>query len=220
MRILLATAEVSEVRWAGEMGILDGVLTTAATLFDREERRERDVLLEICELADAPVYATVHSVSGTEIYRDGRELARLSDQIVVQVPFIEDAVGAIRRLQLEGVRVAATMVFNAAQALLAARAGASSVVTPVDQLDAVGQSGADIVRELRAALDAAGAECDVVAVQPGDAVQFAACAQAGADLIAVTPATLRRLFVHPLTDRGLDQFLRDLSHQHAPWSSQ
>lgn len=220
MRILLATAEVSEVRWAGEMGILDGVLTTAATLFDREERRERDVLLEICELADAPVYASVHAVSATEIYRDGRELARLSDQIVVQVPFIEDAVGAIRRLQLEGVRVAATMVFNAAQALLAARAGASSVVTAVDQLDAVGQNGAETIRELRASLDAAGAECDVVAAQPTDAAQFAACAQAGADVIAVTPTTLRRLFVHPLTDRGLDQFLRDLSHQHAPWSTQ
>jgi transaldolase len=156
-------------------------------------------------------------VNGDDIYHDGRELARLSDQIVVQVPLVEDAFGAMHRLQAEGVRVAAMLVFNAAQALLAARAGASSVVTPLDQLDAVGHSGGEVVRDLRAVFDASHTECDVLAVRPTTAQQFTECALAGADGVAVSPEVLRSLLLHPLTDRGIDQFLNEVSRRHGGW---
>ena len=218
MKLLLATTDLAQIRWASASGLLDGVLTTPSLL--REAARdERDVLSEICRSVDAPVYATVHAVNDDDAYRDGKELARISDQIVVQVPLVEDAIGAVRRLCTDGVRVASLLVFNAAQALLAAKAGATDVVVAVDHLDDVGHSGIEIVRELRAVFDATATECDIVASRPTSAMQFAECALAGADSVAVTPGVIRHLLVHPLTDRGLDQFLGELSRQHSAWTS-
>ena len=217
MKILLASADVGEVSWAATNGLLDGVVTTPGLLRDAE-RDERELLTDICHAADAEVYVAVRAVDGEDVYRDGKELARISDQIVVQIPLVEDAVGAIRRLTSEGVRVASLLVFNAAQALLAAKAGACCVVTPVDDLDEAGHSGIEIVRELRAVFDVSATDCDVVALRPTTAMQFAECARAGADAVAVSPPVLHHLLVHPLTDRGLDQFLNELSKQHSVWS--
>src|SRR3982751_1359811 len=153
MKILLASADLDDIAWAARNGFLDGVMTTPALLREHEGD-EREQLAEICRVVDAPVYVTVHAVDGEDVYRDGKDLARLSDQIVIQVPLVEDAIGAVRRLANDGVRVASLLVFNAAQALLAAKAGASSVVTSIDHLDQVGHSGINIVRELREAFDA------------------------------------------------------------------
>ena len=209
MKILLASADLDDIAWAATNGFLDGVMTTPA-LFREHDRDEREQLVDICRVVDAPVYVTVH--------RDGRELSRLSDQIVVQIPLIEDALSAVRRLANDGVRVASLLVFNAAQGLLAAKAGACCVVTPIDHLDQVGHSGIEVVRELRAAFDASGTECDIIALRPTTAMQFAACALAGADAVAVGASELRHLLVHPLTDRGIDQFLSELARHHSAWT--
>lgn len=217
MKILLASADLDDIVWCAANGLLDGVMTTPALLRE-QERDEREQLTEICRTVDVPVYVTVHAIDGDDAYRDGKDLARLSDQVVVQIPLVEDALGAVRRLTTEGVRVASLLVFNAAQALLAAKAGASSVVTSIDQIDQVGHSGIEIVRELRAAFEASGTECDIVAVRPTTAMQFAECALAGADAVAVSVSVLRHLLVHPLTDRGIDQFLNDLARHHSTWT--
>lgn len=218
MKIILASADLDDIRWAADAGLLDAVLTTPAMLGDADGPSERELLADICRAAGTPVYVSVHAIDPADIYRDGRELARLSDAIVVQVPLVEDAIVAIRRLCGDGVHVAATLVFTAAQAILAAKAGAQSVVTPIDHLDAVGQSGVQVVRDLRAVFDASATECDVIAVRPATASQFTDCALAGADGVAVRADVLRNLLLHPLTDRGLDQFLRDLSQQHRQWT--
>ena len=144
-------------------------------------------------------------------------MAKLSDQIVVQVPLVEDSIGSIHRLCSDGVRVAATLVFNGAQGLLAAKAGAASVITVVDHLDQAGFSGVEVVRELRSVFDAGHTECDVIAVGPTSASQLCDCVLAGADAVAVEAAALRALLVHPLTDRGLDQLLNDLSKSRSSW---
>jgi len=217
MKILLASADLDDIAWTATNGLLDSVLTTPALLRE-EDRDERDQVAEICRIVDAPVYVTVHAVDGDDAYRDGKELSRISDQVVVQIPLVEDAVTAVRRLATEGIRVASLLVFNAAQALLAAKAGASSVVTPIDHLDQVGHSGIEIVRELRAVFDASGTECDVIALRPTTAMQFAECALAGADAVAVGANVLRHLLVHPLTDRGIDQFLSELARHHSSWT--
>jgi transaldolase len=217
MKILLATADLDDIAWASANGFLDGVMTTPAFLRE-QERDEHDQLAEICRAVDVPVYATVHAIDGEDTYRDARELSRLSDQIVIQVPFVEDTMGAVRRLANDGIRVASLLVFNAAQALLAAKAGASSVVTSIDNLDHVGHSGVETLRELRATFDATGTECDIIAVRPSTAMQFAECALAGADAVAVGAAALRHLLVHPLTDRGIDNFLSDLARHHTAWT--
>jgi transaldolase len=218
MKLLLATADLDEIRWAAANGLLDGVLTTPALLRDAGAENDRDRIQEICAATPVPVYVAVHAVSGDEIYRDARAMARLSDQVIVQVPLVEDAFGAMHRLYTDGVGVAAMLVFNAAQALLAAKAGASTVITPLDQLDAVGHSGGEVVRELRRVFDASRTECDILAVRPTTAQQFSDAALAGADGIAVSPDVLRSLLLHPLTDRGLDQFLNDISRLHGQWS--
>jgi len=217
MKILLASADLDDIAWASASGFLDGVLTTPA-LFREIEREERDQLVEICRVVDASVYVTVHAVDGEDAYRDAKELSRVSDQIVVQIPLVEDTVSAVRRLANDGVRVASLLVFTAAQALLAAKAGATSVVTPIDTLDQVGHSGVEILRELRAAFDASGTECDIIAQRPTTAMQFAECALAGADAVAVDASTLRHLLVHPLTDRGIDHFLSELARHHQAWT--
>jgi transaldolase len=217
MKILLASADLDDIAWAAASGFLDGVMTTPSLL--REQAgEERDHLGEICRAVDAPVYVTVHAVDGEDVYQDGKELARISDQIVVQVPLVEDAIGAVRRLSNDGIRVASLLVFNSAQAILAAKAGACSVVTTIDHLDQVGQSGIDVVRELRMAFDASGTDCDVIAMRPTTAIQFAECAVAGADAVAVGASVLRHLLVHPLTDRGIDQFLSDIARHHQAWT--
>jgi transaldolase len=220
MRILLTSASAEEVRWASKLGVLDGVLTTPKMLTATSAASERELVVELCHAARAPVYITVHAVDAQAIYRDGKELAKLSDQIVVQVPLVEDAIGAIRRLCSDGVRVAAMLVFNGAQGLIAAKAGAASVITSVDHLDSAGFSGVEVVRELRSVFDAGRTECDVVAVGPSSASQLADCVLAGADGVAVSVETLRSLLVHPLTDRGLDQLLNDLSKQRSSWVSE
>lgn len=217
MKIFLATADLTEIRWAVDHGLTDGVLTTPRLLSAADPTGDgRDVLTEICRAVALPVWAAVGAVNAADIYRDGRELARISDQIVVQIPFVEDATSAMRRLAIEGARVAATLVFNATQALLASKAGASAVSAQVDQLDAQGQDSVGVIREVRALFDRHAVECDVLAFQPRNAAHFAACALAGADSIAVAADTLRSLLLHPLTDRGLDQFLSELSKRPKP----
>lgn len=215
MRLFIATAKLDDIRWAYEHGLADGVLTTPVLLSaEVHPAGATQHLMDICRLSTMPVAATVSAVNSADIYRDGRELAKLSDSVIVQIPFVEDAIGAMKRLRSEGVRVAATLVFNAAQAVLAAKAGASTICVHLDQLDAQGQDGVHAIGEIHRVFETHGVECDVLAALPRNATQFTGCALAGADAIAVTPEVLRALLLHPLTDRGLDQFLTDLSRTH------
>jgi transaldolase len=134
----------------------------------------------------------------------------------VQVPLVDDAVGAVRRLAAEGVRVSATLVFSAPQALLASKAGATSVVVPLHQLEELGQPAAAAVRDVRDLFDRGEVECDLVAAHPTTGAAFTEAAVAGADAIVVDVRALRALLVHPLTDRGVDAFLRELATRPRP----
>jgi transaldolase len=215
MKIFIATAKLDDIRWAHSHGLIDGVLTTPTSLMAEVHRAgAHDLLAEICRVAAFPVAATVGAVNASDVYRDARELAKLSDSIIVQIPFVEDAIEAIRRLSAEGIRVTATLVFNAAQAVLAAKAGAGTVCVHIDQIDAQGQDGVETIAGIRRVFQLHGVECDVLAAMPRNAAQFTGCALAGADSIALAPETLRALLLHPLTDRGIDQFLTDLSRTH------
>ena len=197
--------------------MLDGVLTSPALLADETRDDARAHLVELCRLVHGPIFASVQAIDAAGAYRDGKELAKLSDQIVAQLPLVEETLGAMRRLRADGVRVAATHVFNTAQALLAVRAGASSVVIALDQLDAAGHDAIGVVRDVRAAFDSSDAECDVIAVAPASPTQFGACACAGADAVAVSESLCRGLLVHPLTDRGVSQFIGDVARLRRVW---
>lgn len=217
MKLLLASASATDVAWGAAHGMLDGVFTTPALLAEESYGDARAHLLELCRLVHGPIFASVLTIDAAGAYRDGKELAKLSDQIVVQLPLVEETLGAMRRLHADGVRVASTHIFNTAQALLAVRAGASSVITALDQLDAAGHDGVGIVRDIRAAFDSSAAECDVIAVNPSSPTQFGACAMAGADAAALSSDFCRSLLRHPLTDRGVEQFLGDVAHLRRSW---
>jgi len=219
MKILLASASVADVRWAADHGLADGVVVTPGALAAEragDPAAHRELLGELARAAGTPVYASVASVDPNYIYRDGRELARVADNVVVQVPLVDDAVAAVRRLAAEGVRVSATLVFSAAQALLAAKAGATSVMIPLHQLDALGQEATPVVREARQLFDRGETECDLIAAHPQSAAAFTSAGIAGADAMVVDTRTLRALLVHPLTDRGVDAFLKELSTRPRP----
>jgi transaldolase len=215
MRIFIATAKLDDIRWAHSHGLIDGVLTTPSLLTaEVHPAGAAELLADICQVAAFPVAVTAGAVNAGDIYRDARELSKLSDSVIVQIPFVEDAIEAMRRLSAEGVKVAATLVFNAAQAVLAAKAGAGTVCVHVDQIDTQGQDGVETIAEIHQVFRMHSIECDVLAALPRNAAQFTGCALAGADAIAVSSDVLRALLLHPLTDRGIDQFLTDLSRTH------
>ena len=212
MKIYLASASLDDIRWGTSIQLVDGIVTTPALLAAATNDEDgRDLLGVIGRLSRVPVCATVTSVSAEDIYQDARDLARAADHMIVQIPFVEDAAGTIRRLAAEGIRVGVTLVFNVAQATLAAKLGASMITVPLDPLEEVGQRGSDVIAEIRRVFDTSGIECDIFAAHPRGPAQFAACAAAGAHGVILSAAVLRSLLVHPLTDRGIDQFLHDLS---------
>ena len=212
MKLLIASALLADIGAACDAGLADGVYTTPGLLHVADPDADAHTQLdEICRLANRPVYAMVSAATTGDIVRDARDLAKLSDFIVVRIPFIEDAVPAIRRLSAEGIRVAATLVFNPAQALLAAKAGASAISVQLDSLEAQGQDGAAVVADVHRLFDRYQVPCDILAVPVTTPARLLACANAGADLCTVTPPDLRSMLLHPLTDRGMDQFLSDIS---------
>lgn len=163
-----------------------------------------------------PIFASAPSIDADEIARQGKALSRIAEHVIIAVPLVEDAVPAIRRLSSDGVRVAATLVHSVAQGLLAAKAGATHVVVAVDALEAIGHPADAVIGGLRAVLDRSSLECDVVAAGAPSATRFAELAAAGADAAVVTPAALRSFLQHPLTDRGIDRFLGDISRRAKP----
>lgn len=217
MRIFLATTSLDDIRWASAAALIDGVVATPTIIANEMPSADaRDVVTGIARATTLPLCASVPAIGAAEIYKGARDLAKVAEHLIVAVPLIEDSVPAIRKLANDGVRVAATLVYSVAQGILAAKVGATMVTIAIDALDAVGQDGVRVVRDLRRALDASGAECDVAAAGPSSASSFARCALAGADLAIVTPGVLRSLLQHPLTDRGLDRFLGDISRRPKP----
>jgi transaldolase len=217
MRIFLATTSLDDIRWATTASLIDGVVATPTIIATELPTADaREVVTEIARATKLPVCASVPAIGAADIYKGARELAKSVDHLIVAVPFIEDAVPAIRKLANDGVRVAATLIYSTAQGILAAKAGASMITIAIDTLESVGQNGPDMIYELRSAFDHAATECDIAAAGPSTASSFAACAAAGADVAIVTPAVLRALLQHPLTDRGLDRFLGDISRRSKP----
>ena len=212
MKIFLASTSLDDIGWATSADLVDAIVTSPMALSAAGSSEDgRGILAEICRTTAVPVCAMVSSVSAQDMYQDARDLAKLCDNIVVQIPLVEDAVPALRRLTAEGIRVGATLIFNSAQAILAAKLGVTMLTVSLDRLEEVGLRSEDAIGEIRAIFDGNGTECDIIAGHPRGSEQFSACALAGAHGVIVTPDVLRSLLVHPLTDRGIDQFLHDLS---------
>ncbi len=214
MNIYLESVDLDEIRSAMAFGLADGIAFSHLALGDESSEADgKGRLHEIAREFALPVCASVGAISSDDMYREGRELAKISDHIVVELPLVEDALSPMNRLNAEGITVCAAFVFNAAQAVLAAKAGASIVRVMLDELDAHGQSGIATLSEIKSVLESSDEECDVMVGSPSTAAQFSDSIMSGADIVCIKPQMLRSLITHPLSDRGVDKFLSGLSRR-------
>ena len=208
MKFFLDTANLEELRKGAAWGILDGV-TTNPSLIAKEGRPIEERIREICEIVDGDISAEVVSTTAKEIIREGRELARIHKNVVVKAPLTRDGITATSALSSEGIRVNVTLCFSAAQALLAAKAGAYIVSPFVGRLDDVSTVGMDAVREILTIFENYGFETEVLVASVRHPVHVLEAALAGAHIATLPFKVMEQLAKHPLTDVGLEKFLED-----------
>jgi transaldolase len=208
MKLFLDTADINEIREANSWGILDGV-TTNPSLVAKEGRDFREALRDICAEVKGPISAEVVSLQAEEMIAEGRDLAKIADNIVVKVPMIKEGLKAISALSADGININTTLIFSSPQALLAAKAGAAYVSPFIGRLDDIGQDGMQLVREMREIFDNYGFSCEILAASIRHPMHVVEAALAGADVGTVPFKVLDALIKHPLTDLGLQKFLKD-----------
>lgn len=210
MKFFLDTASLKDITWAAQAGLIDGVTTNPSLLAKQAgDLDPRDVLKEICSLVEGPVSAEVVAVDADAMVREGQSLARIADNIVVKIPMLEAGMVAVRRLAAEGIRTNVTLCFSSVQCLIAAKAGATYVSPFIGRLDDVGQDGMDVIREARQIFDNYTIATQILAASMRHPRHVVDAAMIGADVATLPPDVLRKLLQHPLTDRGLEQFLSD-----------
>jgi transaldolase len=217
MKFFLDTANLSELRKGAEWGIIDGV-TTNPSLIAKETRPIEDQIREICDIIDGDVSAEVVSTSADEMLPEGRGLARIHRNVVVKLPLTRDGIRACSILSREGIRTNVTLCFSAAQALLAAKAGAYIISPFVGRLDDIGTPGMDLIRDIVTIYRNYGFRTQVLAASLRSPMHVIEAAKAGAHIGTLPYKVMDMLFNHPLTDKGLEQFLSDYARafQEAP----
>lgn len=208
MKFFVDTAEVSEIRELGELGLLDGV-TTNPSLIAKAGRSILDVTREICAMVDGPVSAEVTALDYDGMMREADVLARIADNVCIKVPLTLDGLKACRAIRAMNREVNVTLCFSAVQALMAAKAGATFVSPFIGRLDDTGLAGTDLIADIRRIFDNYGFATEILAASVRTINHVHAVALIGADVATVPPATLKSLVHHPLTDKGLEAFLAD-----------
>ena len=209
MKFFLDTANLDEIRQAMSLGVLDGI-TTNPTLAAKEKKPFRDLVLEICEIVKPGVVnAEVVSADTEGIIREGREVAAWHPNIVVKVPMIPDGVRAMKTLTREGIRINVTLVFSATQALIVAKAGAYFVSPFLGRLDDVSENGLILLRDILEIYRAYNYPTQVLAASLRHPIHVLEAAKMGAHIGTMPFKVFEQLFKHPLTDRGLEGFLKD-----------
>jgi transaldolase len=208
MKIFLDTANLEELRKGADWGILDGV-TTNPTLIAKEGRPIEEQIARICEIVNGDVSAEVVSTVYDEMLHEGRALSRIHKNIVVKLPLTRDGIKACKTLSAEGIRINVTLCFTGAQALLAAKAGAYIISPFVGRLDDIGLNGMDLIGQIVQIYENYGFKTQILAASLRMPNHVIESAMAGAHIGTMPFKVLDQLFSHPLTDRGLEQFLKD-----------
>ncbi|MDX2249438.1 MAG: fructose-6-phosphate aldolase [Bacteroidia bacterium] len=209
MKFFIDTANLDEIREASQMGILDGVTTNPSLMAKEGITDVTGHYLRICEMVDGDVSAEVISTDYEGIVREGRELVKIHPNITVKIPMIKEGVKAIKTLSSEGVKINTTLIFNAIQALVAAKAGAKYVSPFIGRLDDIGQDGMELIHDIRQIFDNYGIETQILAASIRHNQHLLACALAGADVATMPFNVIASMIKHPLTDSGLAKFLAD-----------
>ncbi len=208
MRIFMDTANIDDIRRGAAMGVVDGI-TTNPSLVAKEGVEYRARVLEICEVVDGPISAECISTEVEPLVEEARRIAAWHPNVVVKIPLTEAGLQAIRIVSAEGIQVNTTLIFSANQALLAAKAGAAYVSPFVGRLNDIGHDGMEIVRESVAIFAQHGLATEVLAASIRGPRDVTEAALAGSHVATIPPAVLFQMVQHPLTDRGVEIFLRD-----------
>ena len=208
MKFFADTAEISEIRELAETGLLDGV-TTNPSLVHKSGRDFVEVLGEIAEVCEGPVSAEVVALDYDGMMEQAEKLRRVADNIAIKVPLTEAGLKACRALSNDGTMVNVTLCFSAAQALLAAKAGASFISPFVGRHDDVGFSGMELISDIRLIYDNYDYSTEILVASVRSPMHVVEAAKIGADVMTAPPKIIHQLFKHPLTDAGLAAFLKD-----------
>lgn len=215
MKFFIDTANLSQIKEAQDLGVLDGVTTNPSLMAKEGITGEQNVINHykaICEIVDGDVSAEVISTDFDNIIREGEALAKLDDKIVVKVPMIKEGVKALKYFSSKGIRTNCTLVFSAGQALLAAKAGATYVSPFIGRLDDISTDGLTLIQDIRTIYDNYGFETQILAASVRHSMHIIECAKLGADVMTGPLSAILSLLKHPLTDSGLAQFLADHSN--------
>jgi transaldolase len=208
MKFFLDTADLQQIEDVKRLGMLDGV-TTNPTHVSKTGANPSDLYPKICKMVDGPVSLETVGLDADTIVDEGRTLAKIADNVVVKVPIMKEGLVAVKRLTAEGIKTNVTVTFSASQALLAAKAGASYISPFVGRLDNVSNEGMELARQIRQIYDNYGFETELLVAAARHPMHVVESALIGADVITLSYDILMMLYDHPLTDAGIDTFLKD-----------
>lgn len=208
MKFFVDTAEIDAIAELNDLGMVDGV-TTNPSLILKSGRDILEVTREIAAMVDGPVSAEVVALKAEDMIAEGRKLAEIGDNIAVKVPLTWDGLKACRVLSAEGHMVNVTLCFSANQALVAAKAGATFISPFIGRLDDINLDGLQLISDIREIYDNYGFGTEILAASIRTTNHVSECALIGADVITAPPSVIKSLAMHPLTDKGLDQFMKD-----------
>ncbi len=208
MKFFIDTANIDEIKEAASIGVLDGV-TTNPTLISREEGHPTDILRQICEIVDGPISAEVISLDWEGMVKEGTEVAKLHQNIVVKIPMTKEGLKAVKALNSDGIRTNVTLVFTAIQALLAARAGASFISPFVGRLDDITTPGMETISQIVQIFRNYSIQTEIIVASVRNPLHVLDAALMGADIATIPFKVIEQLTKHPLTDKGIENFLKD-----------
>lgn len=208
MKLFIDTANVEEIRKANEMGVICGV-TTNPSLIAKEGRVFKEVVKEITEIVDGPISAEVISLEADGMVTEALELAKIHKNIVIKIPMTPEGLKAVKVLSAKGIKTNVTLIFSASQALLAARAGASFVSPFVGRLDDIGMDGITLISDIAEIFNIHSIETEIISASIRGPMHVTNSALAGADIATVPYNVIMQMTKHPLTDNGIERFLKD-----------
>lgn len=208
MKIFIDTANINEIREANSLGIIDGV-TTNPSLIAKEGREFISVVKDICSIVDGPISAEAMSLKYDEIVKEAKTLAKIHKNIVVKIPLTAEGLKAAKVLSREGIKTNLTLCFSPTQALLAAKAGAVYVSPFIGRLDDISIVGMELIRDIKAIFKNYSLKTEIIVASVRNPIHVLDAAKIGADIATVPYATLMALIKHPLTDIGIERFLKD-----------
>lgn len=209
MKFFVDTADIDAIAELNDLGMVDGV-TTNPSIIKKSGRDILEVTKEICDLVSGPVSAEVTATDADAMIAEGRKLVEIAENITVKVPLTWDGLKACKTLSDEGHKVNVTLCFSANQALIAAKAGATFISPFIGRLDDIALDGMELIEDIRTIYDNYGFETEVLAASIRSVNHVQDCARVGADVITAPPAVIKSLANHPLTDKGLADFLADI----------